>query len=121
MEYNINELIDFNINHIDKESVVYKLELRGIDNKILSDKMCFALLEKLTFESLINIDEKGKIHLLSRAYQVIKDGGWIKHLEIEKGNRVKETNQPKKHFLEIASWVIGGVAAIIAIYEFIVK
>jgi len=40
---------------------------------------------------------------------------------IQNANKITETNAPKKSFLEIASWVIGGVAAMIAIYEFIIK
>ncbi|MGG7036534.1 MAG: hypothetical protein ACI7YS_15260 [Flavobacterium sp.] len=40
---------------------------------------------------------------------------------IQNANKITETKPPKKSFLEIASWVIGGVAAIIAIYEFIIK
>ena len=40
---------------------------------------------------------------------------------IQNANKIIPHNPPKKSFLEIASWVIGCVAAIIAIYEFIIK
>ncbi|WP_299056892.1 hypothetical protein [uncultured Polaribacter sp.] len=41
--------------------------------------------------------------------------------EIHKQSKITETKPPKRSFLEITSWVIGAVAAIIAIYEFIIK
>ncbi|MDI5888649.1 hypothetical protein [Flavobacterium yafengii] len=161
MNYNFDELIDLNIEHINKHKDVYKLELIGNDKKILEEEICLALFEKLYSEFLINTNSYGKIHLLSRAYDIINYGGWIKYLEIEKENQLKEnkkssnilienyiggnnhgiqssksdfikptiqnvnkiteTKASKKSFFEIASWVLGGIAAGIAIYEFIIK
>ena len=40
---------------------------------------------------------------------------------IKNASKITETKPPKKSFLEIASWVFGGIAAIIAIYEFVIK
>lgn len=98
MDYNINELIDYNINIIKQTSDVYKLELRGLDGKILNNEMCLTLFEKLSSESLVGINTNGKIYLLSKAFEIINYGGWIKYLtetkntknEIDEKNRIRE-------------------------------
>lgn len=40
---------------------------------------------------------------------------------MQNDNRTIETKPPKKSLLEIASWFLGSIAAVIAIYEFIIK
>ncbi|MDK2772130.1 MAG: hypothetical protein KYX68_07910 [Flavobacterium sp.] len=40
---------------------------------------------------------------------------------IQNDNKINETKPPKRSLLEIASWFLGSIAAIIAIYEFIIK
>lgn len=89
---NINELIDFNISRISKNEDVRKLELKGLDNKTLSESKCLALFDKLISESLIDTDKYGKIHLLSRAYEIINYGGWTKYI-IDSDNEKTELNK----------------------------
>ncbi|MBG6110607.1 hypothetical protein IWX84_001486 [Flavobacterium sp. CG_9.10] len=102
MNYNFNELIDFNINQLNKTSVVYKLEFRGLDQKILCEEICLALFNKLVSESLIDEDYNGKIYLLSKALEIINYGGWIKYLtEAEKHTRVITEKNNIKESLEI--------------------
>jgi hypothetical protein len=40
---------------------------------------------------------------------------------IQNDNKITETNPPKRSLIEIFSWIFGSAAAIIAIYEFIIK
>lgn len=103
MTYNINELIDFNINLVNKGSDVRKLELKGIDNKTLNDEMCLTLFEKLRSESLIDTDDYNRIILSARAYEIINYGGWVKHIiDIENKKIELDNRNIIKENLEIA-------------------
>lgn len=88
---NINELIDFNLSRINRGEDVRELELKGLDNKTLSESKCLALYDKLISESLIDTDKYGRIHLLSRAYEIINYGGWAKYI-IDSQNEKTELN-----------------------------
>ncbi len=99
---NFNELIDFNLSRINNGEDVRKLEFKGLDKKTLSESICSALFEKLLSESLINTDKYGRIYLLSRAYEIINYGGWVKHI-IDSENNIAELENKKliKENLEV--------------------
>ncbi|WP_366186685.1 hypothetical protein [Flavobacterium ovatum] len=84
MNYQINELIDFNLSLIHNGKDIRKLELKGLDNKTLSNSICLTLYEKLLSESLIDTDKYGRMYLLSKAHEIINYGGWVKYLKSEK-------------------------------------
>ena len=99
MNYNINELIDFNLNLIKDGVDIHPMELKNTDNKRLSDEKSLALFKKMDSESLIYTDKFGRIQLLAKAYEIIDFGGWLKHTidtenaraDIENKNLIKES------------------------------
>jgi hypothetical protein len=71
--------------------------------------------------------EKGKLTIVAENYIGGNNHGFqasrsaIDIPAIQKANKMTAQNNPKKSFLEIASWLFGIVVAIIVIYEFIIK
>lgn len=80
---NINELIDFNLNLLKDGLDIRALELRNVDNKILEDEKSLALFNKLISESLISTDQFKRIQLSTKGFEILSNGGWLKHVENE--------------------------------------
>lgn len=95
---NFNELIDFNLNLLKDDLDIRPLELKNIDNEMLSDDKSLTLFKKMVSESLVYTDRFGRIQLLARAYEIIELGGWLKFIidsekskvDIENKNLLKE-------------------------------
>ena len=103
---NINELIEFNLNRINNDEDVRKLELKGLDNKTLSNLNCLTLFDRLISESLIDTDRFERIYLLSRAYDIINYGGWNKYIkdsEEEKKELNNKNNLKEKLEIDLAN------------------
>jgi hypothetical protein len=90
---NFNELIEFNVNLINNDEDVRKLELKGLDKKTLSESKCLTLFDILISESLIDTDKYGRIYLLSRAYDVINYGGWNKYIKDSEKEKTELINR----------------------------
>jgi hypothetical protein len=95
---NFNELIDFNLKLLKDDLDIRPLELKNIDNEMLSDEKSSTLFKKMVSESLVYTDRFGRIQLLPRAYEIIDLGGWLKFIidsekskvDIENKNLLKE-------------------------------
>jgi hypothetical protein len=81
---NVNELIDFNLNLLKNGLDIRALELRNVDNKILDDEKSLALFKTMSSESLIFTDQLNRIQLSTIGYEILTNGGWLKHIENEK-------------------------------------
>ncbi|MFH7013136.1 hypothetical protein ACHRV5_14810 [Flavobacterium sp. FlaQc-52] len=95
MNSDLDTLIDFNLNLINKGLDIRRLEFRGLDSKILNgNDKSLAIFDFLSAELIIDENSYGKIYLLKKGIEIINLGGWIKYLEeneeIRKKGEIKE-------------------------------
>lgn len=95
MNSDLDTLIDFNLNLINKGLDIRRLEFRGLDSKILNgNDKSLAIFDFLSAELIIDENSYGKIHLLKKGIEIINLGGWIKYLEeIEEIRKEEETKE----------------------------
>jgi hypothetical protein len=78
---NVNELIDFNLHLLKGGLDIRTLELRDLERKILDNEKSLALFKRMSSESLIFTDQFNRIKLSTIGYEILKNGGWLKHIE----------------------------------------
>ncbi|GIZ10105.1 MULTISPECIES: hypothetical protein [Flavobacterium] len=97
---NIHELIEYNLKFIKNKTNfrIRRLELKNLEGNTLPTNDCISLHRILIEKNLLFENEHKDLFLTGLAEEIILNGGWIKHLELEK---LKSEKAEFKDVLEI--------------------